>query len=60
MEDKKVDRPPQTFMTAAKEYFGLLPGQKTMDFGQEVKALTPEARAEMTEELKRAGYNISN
>jgi hypothetical protein len=60
MEEKTVPAPATTFMAAAKDYFGLLPGQTAMGFGKEVKELSAESRAELTEELKKAGYNITN
>jgi hypothetical protein len=47
-----------TFMAACRTFFGLLPGQSSMDFGREVKALTPEDRAEITEGLKAEGFEI--
>ena len=57
---EKQASPVTTFMAAAKDYFGQLPGQTAMDFGREVKALSQEARAEITEGLKKLGYNIQN
>lgn len=44
-----------SFMSACKNFFGLKHGQKTpLQFGQEVKALTPEDRADMKHGLKAA------
>ena len=48
-----------SFMSAALRFFGMLPNQTKLQFGQEVKALTPADRAEMTPGLEQAlGVNI--
>ena len=44
----------KTFMTAAREFFGVLPGQTNLQFGQEVKKLTEQDRAELTPGLEKA------
>ena len=49
---------PVSFAIAAKDFFGLLPGQRVADFAVELKALTEADRAEMTEDLRAVGYNI--
>lgn len=36
-----------SFTKACKEYFGTKPGQKLTEFAAELKALTPEDKAEM-------------
>ncbi len=46
------------FMSACKDFFGLKEGQTSMSFAQEVKALTPEDRAEITKGLEQNGYEI--
>lgn len=38
----------KTFMAAAREFFGLKPGQTPIQFGQKIKALTPKDRADLT------------
>lgn len=53
METKKM-----TFMQACRDYFGLLPGQSSMDFGREVKALNDTDRKEIIEGLVKQGYEI--
>lgn len=44
----------KTFMAAAREFFGLKPGQTPIQFGQEIKALTPQDRADLTPGLEAA------
>ena len=53
MEPKKL-----TFMQACRDYFGLLPGQTSLDFGKEVKALNDADRAEIQAGLEKQGYEI--
>ena len=53
MELKKM-----TFMAACRDFFGLHQGETFLEFGKEIKALTPEDRAEITEGLKQNGYEI--
>lgn len=55
MELKKM-----TFMAACKDFFGLHPGQTGLQFGQEIKALTADDRAEITKGLEHSGYQIIN
>jgi hypothetical protein len=43
---------------AMKDFFGLQPGQKVMDFAQELKALTPEDKAEIRAEFEKLGIKI--
>jgi hypothetical protein len=53
METKKV-----TFMQACREFFGLKDGQSGLDFGREVKALTPLDRVEIKSGLEKFGFEI--
>jgi len=53
------NRPPQTFMAACVEFFGVKEGQTKLAFGKEVQTLTPTDRVEITEMLiQQEGYNI--
>ena len=47
------------FVSACKDFFGFLPGQRPMDFGKEVQALTNEDRIEIASGLAKNGYNIA-
>lgn len=47
-----------TFMSACRDYFGVKEGQTSMDFGKEVRTLTPEDREEISVGLKSLGYDI--
>jgi hypothetical protein len=47
-----------TFLQAAKDFFGLKPGQASMDFLRELRELTDSDRAEIIEGLKVQGYDI--
>lgn len=47
-----------TFMAACKEFFGLKPGQTSLDFGREIKELTTEDRHEIAKGLEAHGYKI--
>lgn len=53
MEVKKM-----TFMAACKDFFGLKEGQKPLEFGREVQALTAEDKAEIKSGLEKNGYEI--
>lgn len=53
METKKL-----TFLQACKDFFGLKEGQTSMQFAQEVKALTEADRAEIKAGLEKSGYEI--
>ena len=53
METKRM-----TFMAACRDYFGLFPDQKPLDFGREVKALTDDDRKEIIAGLEKLGYEI--
>lgn len=47
-----------TFMAACKDFFGLREGQTSLEFGKEIKALTPADRAEIVAGLETNGYKI--
>lgn len=49
---------PETFMTACRNYFGLLPGQKPIEFGKEMQALTQSDRDEIAAGLVKNGIDI--
>lgn len=42
-----------TFMAACREFFGQREGTTALDFGKEVKALTPDDRKEMAPQLEK-------
>lgn len=44
----------KTFMAAVREFFGLKPGQTPIQFGQEIKALTPKDREDPKPGLEAA------
>ena len=45
-------------MSACRDFFGLHPGETALQFGQEIKQLTTEDRAEIKEGLEKLGYEI--
>ena len=47
-----------SFVAAAKDFFGFLPGQKLVSFSAELKALGDEDRIYLTKGLESVGYNI--
>ncbi len=47
-----------TFMAACRDFFGLKPGQTSLEFGKEIKELTPEDRKEISAGLTNLGYEI--
>jgi len=47
-----------SFMSACKDFFGLKPDQKPLEFGKELQALTNADRAEIAAGLVANGYNI--
>lgn len=47
-----------TFMASCRDFFGLKDGQTAMDFGKELKELTPDDRAEIKAGLEKLGYEI--
>ncbi len=48
----------QSFMSACIDFFGVLPGKGKLDFGREIKALTPEDRVEIAAGLEKNGMQI--
>lgn len=47
-----------SFAVACLKFFGRQEGQTAADFGKEIKALTPEDRAELTALFPSVGYEI--
>ena len=47
-----------SFTTAMLDFFGKLPGQSTMDFATELKALTDADKAEFRAGLVAYGYKL--
>lgn len=47
-----------TLAVAMKEFFGLQPGQKVLDFAAELKKLTPEDKEEIKTLLQAKGVEI--
>lgn len=47
-----------TFLAACRDFFGVREGQTALDFGKEIKALTPKDREEITAGLIQNGYEI--
>jgi hypothetical protein len=47
-----------SFMAACKDFFGLHPDQKSLQFGAEIKALPNSDRIEIADGLSKIGYNI--
>lgn len=48
------------FAAACKDYFGFQEGQTLAEFMQEVRALTPEDKAEISKGLEHQGYKIKS
>lgn len=51
--------PPKSFVQACKEFFGLLPGETLQQFAQELRALTPDDKAEMIQLFRQAGIDAT-
>lgn len=47
-----------SLMAACKEFFGLKPDQKPLEFGKELQALTNDDRKEIAAGLIANGFNI--
>ncbi len=47
-----------TFVQACKDFFGMQPNQKPIDFMKEVRALNEKDRSEITTGLEQNGYKI--
>ena len=45
-------------ISAAKDFFGLKPGQELKDFAAEWKELSESSKVEITQGLKKLGYKI--
>ncbi len=50
----------KTFMVACKQHFGLTKTQKLSDFVKELKQLTDDDRADLKEDFKAIGINVTN
>jgi hypothetical protein len=48
----------KTLMLTCKEYFGLKPGQSLNQFGEEMKQLTPQDKADLIELFKVVGIEV--
>lgn len=48
----------QTFAVACKQFFGLRPNTTTSDFMGELKALTPQDKADLRAEFLKVGIEI--
>ncbi len=48
-----------TFMVAMRDYFGMKPGQKLMEFMAEIKALSADERAWFKANLGTVGYEVT-
>lgn len=59
MEGETTMAQPKTFMVAMREFFGLLPGQTSMEFGKEIVRLSKDDRAYFTAELAKVGINVT-
>lgn len=49
-----------SFVAACKHYFGVLPGQTTLQFAAEVRALSDSDKAEIAQGLAALGYIIKS
>jgi hypothetical protein len=47
-----------SFVAAMKDYFGMLPDEKPVQFLGEIKKLTPNDRTDFTVMLSGVGYEI--
>lgn len=47
-----------TLVAALKDYFGYLPGSGAAEFLKEIKALTPQDKADFRAMLPSVGYEI--
>jgi hypothetical protein len=48
------------FVKAMKDYFGLLPDQSTIQFGAELRALSPEEKRDIARGLRSAGIDCAD
>lgn len=51
---------PISLTQAMNQHFGRLPGQNLAGFRDELKALTPQDKAEIKDGLVKLGYNIKD
>lgn len=49
---------PRSFVVQCKEFFGMKPGQQLKEFNDELKALTPQDRIDLSTMLTDAGYPV--
>ena len=54
-----MDTNPVTFVAACKNFFGMLPGQTLQEFAKELKALTPDDKAELIVLFRSVGIDAS-
>lgn len=52
--------PQKTFIAACREFFGLKPGQKLTEFGQEIKALSFKDKLDIAKGLREAGHDCAD
>ena len=55
-----MDMVDKTFMVACKQHFGMAPGQTLGSFATEVKSLSDKDRADLKEDFKAIGINVTN
>ncbi len=48
---------PKPFITACKDFFGLLPGQSPVQFGKELLAMSAEFKKEVFDHLSKIGVD---
>ena len=48
------------FVRAMKDYFGLLPGQSIMQFGADLKTLSPEEKLDFAKGLRSIGIDCAD
>ena len=53
-----MDNKEMRFTAACRDFFGYRPGTGLREFGEELKALTAEDRAEIKAGLEQNGYKI--
>lgn len=54
-----MDLKKMSFVLACNSHFGRKPGQSLQEFNQELKALTPKDRADLTEMFKAQGIDAT-
>jgi hypothetical protein len=53
-----IPNAPMSFMAACRDFFGMKPNQRPLEFGAEIKALNEAERAYFRVELEKLGYTI--